>query len=168
MAAATLTYLSLMVLLIRPILRRVVARWQTEPLPRSAIAFVFVALLLSAFVTEYIGIHALFGAFLLGAIIPHDSAVARTFTRQLESVVTVLLLPAFFAFTGMRTRIDLVSGLEQWLLCGLIILVATAGQIWRDSQCCSLRGSGLAPRGSSRYPHEHARAHGVNRSQYRA
>jgi Kef-type K+ transport system membrane component KefB len=127
-AAATLTYFSLMVLLIRPILRRVVARWQTEPLPRSAMAFVFVALLLSAFVTEYIGIHALFGAFLLGAIIPHDSAVARTFTRHLESVVTVLLLPAFFAFTGMRTRIDLVSGLDQWLLCGLIILVATAGK----------------------------------------
>jgi Kef-type K+ transport system membrane component KefB len=61
-------------------------------------------------------------------IIPHDSAVAGTFTRQLESVVTVLLLPAFFAFTGMRTRIDLVSGLDQWLLCGLIIVVATGGK----------------------------------------
>ena len=61
---------------------------------------------------EYIGIHAIFGAFLFGVIIPHDSAVARTFTRQLESVVTVLLLPAFLAFTGMRTRIDLVSGLD--------------------------------------------------------
>ena len=68
------------------------------------------ALLLSALATEAIGIHAIFGAFLLGAMIPHDSAVARAFTRQLEHVVTVLLLPAFFAFTGMRTRIDLVSG----------------------------------------------------------
>jgi Kef-type K+ transport system membrane component KefB len=127
-AAATLAYLSLMVLLVRPILRRVVARWQTEPLPRSAIAFVFVSLLLSAFATESIGIHAIFGAFLLGAIIPHDSTVARTFTRHLESVVTVLLLPAFFAFTGMRTRFDLVSSSDQWLICGLIILVATAGK----------------------------------------
>ena len=70
-------------------------------------------------------------------IIPHDSAVARTFTRQLESVVTVLLLPAFFAFTGMRTRIDLVSGLDQWLLCGLIVVVATVGKFgapsWRPA-----------------------------------
>ena len=65
----------------------------------------------------YIGLHAIFGAFLLGAVIPHDSAVAGTFTRQVESVVTVLLPPAFFAFTGLRTRIDLVSGLDQWLSC---------------------------------------------------
>ena len=127
-AAGTLAYITLMFLLVRPLLRRVVARWDTEPLPRSAVAGVFVALLLSGLATEYIGIHAIFGAFLLGAIIPHDSAVARTFTRHLDSVVTVLLLPAFFAFTGMRTRIDLVSGMDQWLLCGLIVLVATGGK----------------------------------------
>ena len=127
-AAGTLAYITLMFLLVRPLLRRVVVRWDTEPLPRSAVAGVFVALLLSGLATEYIGIHAIFGAFLLGAIIPHDSAVARTFTRHLDSVVTVLLLPAFFAFTGMRTRIDLVSGMDQWLLCGLIVLVATGGK----------------------------------------
>jgi Kef-type K+ transport system membrane component KefB len=127
-AAGTLAYITLMFVLVRPLLRRVVARWDTEPLPRSAVAFVFVALLLSALATEYIGIHAIFGAFLLGAIIPHDSLVARTFTRHLEAVVTVLFLPAFFAFTGMRTRIDLVSGMDQWLLCGLIVVVATGGK----------------------------------------
>ena len=127
-ATGTLAYITLMFLLVRPLLRHVVARWETEPLPRSATACIFVALLLSGLATEYIGIHAIFGAFLLGVIIPHDSAVARTFTRHLASVVTVLLLPAFFAFTGMRTRIDLVSGLDQWLLCGLIVVVATGGK----------------------------------------
>jgi Kef-type K+ transport system membrane component KefB len=85
-------------------------------------------LLVSTLITEAIGIHAIFGAFLLGAVIPHDSPVARVFTRQLEYVVTVLLLPAFFAFTGMRARLDLVSGLEQWVICALIILVATVGK----------------------------------------
>src|SRR5262249_10627660 len=78
--------------------------------------------------TEAIGIHAIFGAFLLGAIIPHTSAVARAFTSQLENLVTVLLLPAFFALTGMRTRIDLVSSVDQWLICGLITLVASLGK----------------------------------------
>ena len=63
-------------------------------------ALVFVALLLSALATERIGIHALFGAFLLGAMIPHDSRLARELTRKLEDIVVVLLLPAFFAFTG--------------------------------------------------------------------
>jgi Kef-type K+ transport system membrane component KefB len=127
-AVGTLAYLALMVLLARPLLRRIVARWETERLPRGAVAFVFVALLLSALTTEYIGIHAIFGAFLLGVVIPHDSAVARAFPHQLEAVVTVLLLPAFFAYTGMRTRIDLVASLDQWVSCGLIILVATLGK----------------------------------------
>jgi Kef-type K+ transport system membrane component KefB len=127
-AASTLAYIAFMFLLIRPLLRRLVRRWETQYLSRSAAGFVFVALLLSALATESIGIHAIFGAFLLGAVIPSDSLVARTFTRELESVVTILLLPAFFAFTGMRTRIDLLSGLDQWVICGVIILVATMGK----------------------------------------
>jgi Kef-type K+ transport system membrane component KefB len=92
------------------------------------VTLIFVALLLSTLTAEAIGIHAIFGAFLLGAMIPHDSVVAQTLTRQLESIVTILLLPAFFAFTGMRTRIDLVAGAEQWLICGFIILTATLGK----------------------------------------
>lgn len=127
-AGATLAYIGAMLFLIRPLLRSISARWESEHLPRSAVAFVFIALLLSALATEAIGIHAIFGAFFLGAVIPADSGVARILSRQLESVVTVLLLPAFFAFTGMRTRIDLLSDLDQWLVCGLIILVATAGK----------------------------------------
>ena len=75
-------------------------------------------------------------------MIPHDSAVARAFTQQLESVVTVLLLPAFFAFTGMRTRIDLVSGLDQWVSCGLIILVATLGKFGGTFVAARLTGLG--------------------------
>lgn len=141
-AAGALAYIVLMILLVRPILRRVVSRWNTGPLPRGAVGFIFVALLLSALATAYIGIHAIFGAFLLGALIPHDSVVARTFTRQLKSVVTILLLPAFFAFTGMRTRIDLVSGLDQWLICGLIILVATVGKFGGTLVAARLTGLG--------------------------
>ena len=99
-------------------------------------------MLLSALTTEWIGIHAIFGAFLLGAIIPHDSAVARAFTEKLEDLVTVLLLPAFFAFTGMRTQIGLVSGLEHWLICGLIIVVATAGKFGGTLLAARLTGLG--------------------------
>src|SRR5262249_49759161 len=95
---------------------------------RGVVAGVLVAALASALVTELIGIHAIFGAFLLGAVIPHDSALARALTRKLEDVVTVLLLPAFFALTGMRTRIDLIAGWEAWLVCGLIVVVATLGK----------------------------------------
>ncbi len=99
-------------------------------------------MLLSALATETIGIHAIFGAFLLGAVIPHDSVVARVLTRQLEQVVTVLLLPAFFAFTGMRTRIDLVSAPDQVLICGLIIVVATPGKFGGTLVAARLTGLG--------------------------
>jgi len=89
---------------------------------------VLVALLLSAAATEAIGLHAIFGAFLLGAIVPRDSDVARALGRQMRDLVTILMLPAFFAFTGMRTRIDLLSSGSDWMLCALITAVATVGK----------------------------------------
>jgi Kef-type K+ transport system membrane component KefB len=101
-----------------------------------------VALLLSALTAEVIGLHAVFGAFLLGAMIPHEGVVARTLTRQLDHLVTVLLLPAFFAFTGMRTQMNLVSGLDQWVLCGLIILTATLGKFGGTLVAARLTGLG--------------------------
>jgi Kef-type K+ transport system membrane component KefB len=88
-----------------------------------------VGLLICAIVTEVIGIHALFGAFAFGAIIPHDSELARDVEARLTDVVVVLLLPVFFAFTGMRMQIGLVQGVGSWLLCALIIVVATAGKV---------------------------------------
>jgi Kef-type K+ transport system membrane component KefB len=141
-AAGTLAYITFMFLAVRPVLRRVTSRMKSEVLEQGTIAMFLVSLLLSALVAEFIGIHAAFGAFLLGAVIPHNSAVARSFTRQLQAVVTVLFLPAFFALTGMRTRIDLVSGLAQWSICGLIILVATAGKFGGSLVAARLTGLG--------------------------
>lgn len=128
LAGLTALYVTGMVLLVRPCARWLAERFDREPLPRDVVAVVFAALLLSAVATEAIGIHALFGAFLLGAVIPHESVMARTFTRTLEVPVTILLLPAFFAVTGLRTQIGLVASAEDWLLCGLITVVATAGK----------------------------------------
>lgn len=111
-----------------------------------SLAVILVALLLSALATEFIGIHAIFGAFLLGAVIPPDSRVAHQVTERFEDLVRVMFLPAFFAFTGMRTEIGLLQTANDWLVCGFIILVATAGKFggtvlasrvvgldWRDS-----------------------------------
>jgi hypothetical protein len=129
------------------------------------VAGVFVALLLSALTAEVIGIHAVFGAFLLGAVIPQKSVVARTLTCQLDHLVTVLLLPAFFAFTGMRTRIDLVSGLDQWVICALIILAATLGKFGGHARGRPPDRPGLARRRGSGDANEHARADGIDRPQ---
>ena len=127
-AAGALAYITFMFLVARPALRRLMQRRKEEQLSRATVALVLFALFLSALATEAIGIHAIFGAFLFGAIIPRDSAVVRFFPHHLEHLVAAVLLPAFFAFTGMRTRIDLVSGWDQWLMCGVIILLATLGK----------------------------------------
>ena len=91
-------------------------------------AVVCAALLLSALVTERIGVHALFGAFLLGTVIPHNSVLARDIRARCEDLVVVLLLPVFFAFTGMRTQIGLVHETRDWMACILIIGVASLGK----------------------------------------
>ena len=109
-------------------------------LTQGALAIVCVGLLLSALTTELIGIHALFGAFLLGAVVPHDSALARDLINKLEDVVVVLFLPAFFAFTGMRTQIGLVSSFGDWLVCGVIICAASLGKFGGSAIAARLTG----------------------------
>ncbi len=118
-----------MFLFVRPLL----AKWLKTDVPTApspaAVAMVLLGVLVASLTTDTIGIHAIFGAFLLGAIIPHDSGIAEALQGKLEDVVRVLLLPAFFALTGMRTKIGLLDGTDQWLLCGAIVLVATVGKL---------------------------------------
>jgi Kef-type K+ transport system membrane component KefB len=137
-------YLAVMFAAVRPLVVRFAAREdaRTGPLSQSALAAVFFALLLSACATETIGIHALFGAFLLGAFLPSEGRLAGELRVRLEDTVVVLLLPAFFAFTGMRTQIGLVSGAADWLVCGLVILVATLGKFGGSFVAARLTGLG--------------------------
>jgi len=129
-ALLTLLYVGAMFGLARPIALRA-ARWYERETPpaQAMMAVAFAALLLSSLATEYIGIHTLFGAFLLGAVIPHDSRVARDLIERLEDFVVVLLLPAFFAFTGLRTQIGLISAPGLWLICLLVLAVACLGKL---------------------------------------
>ena len=143
----TAVYIALMLTVGRRAMTAMVGRFDTSPqIGERSLALVLVAVLLSAVATEFIGIHAIFGAFLFGAIIPHESVIARHVTDRLEDIVRVMFLPAFFAFTGLRTEIGLVNTLEDWVLCAAIIAVATAGKFggtvlasrlvgldWRDS-----------------------------------
>ncbi|MDP1930753.1 MAG: cation:proton antiporter [Gammaproteobacteria bacterium] len=114
----------------RPLLRRLAEREEknTQPLSQSVLGIVFVALLLAGAATEFIGIHALFGAFLLGAVMQHDSRLAEQIRARMQDIVMVLLLPSFFAYTGMRTEVGLLQGASDWLMCLAIIVVATIGK----------------------------------------
>ena len=133
-------FVAVMLLVVRPFIRSITRDRGTAEPSRSLVAVMFLALLLSAIATEAIGIHAIFGAFLLGALVPPETRVARALVAQLRDPVTILLLPAFFAFTGMRTRIDLVSGVDAWLICGAIVIVATVGKFGGTFAAARLAG----------------------------
>ena len=127
-AVATIAFIAMMFLVVRPMMLRWIAWAELRGLDQRITPLLLIALLCASLATEAIGIHAVFGAFLLGAMIPHDSRVGKELSRKLHDVVTIMLLPAFFAVTGMNTRIGLINGLDSWLICVAIILVATIGK----------------------------------------
>lgn len=127
----TVAYILFMLFVAKPFLGRRIGHIERLEigLPAYAIVGVYVMILGAAAVTEWIGIHAIFGAFLLGVVIPSDSDLAKNFQLKLKEPVTILLLPAFFAYTGMRAEIGLLNDWSQRFVCFFIILVASFGKI---------------------------------------
>jgi Kef-type K+ transport system membrane component KefB len=141
------TYVFVMLTMVRPFLRRVGdLHTSRENMSRPIVAIFFIMLIISAYVAEVIGIHALFGAFMAGAIMPENVKFRNIFIDKVEDVALVLLLPLFFVFTGLRTQIGLLNDASLWALTGVIILLGVAGkflgsaiaakfvgQTWKDS-----------------------------------
>lgn len=120
-------YLALM-LAMRPIWARLVrSKAETSPgTPKLVPILLF--LLLSSSLTEWMGIHALFGAFFAGVVMPKDRRFIDTVGRIIEPLTATLILPLFFALTGLRTRIGTVFNGKYLYYTLLIILVAVAGK----------------------------------------
>ena len=121
-AAATiglvLAFVLLMLFVVKPLARRV-----------TGLATALVFLFASALITELLGIHALFGAFLAGVVLSANETLRGVLKERLESFSAIFLLPLFFAFTGLRTQIGLLSGWRDWALCAGIVAVAVAGKL---------------------------------------
>ncbi|MES2680948.1 MAG: cation:proton antiporter [Bacteroidota bacterium] len=142
-----IAYVFLMLKVLRPFLKRIGDIYSHEDtLSKPVVAIFFVTLLVSAYITESIGIHALFGAFMAGVIMPQNLHFRNIFIEKVEDVALVLLLPLFFVFTGLRTQIGLLNDLYLWQTCALVIFLAVVGkfigsalaarfvgQSWKDS-----------------------------------
>jgi len=140
-------YVLVMLKMIRPALNRLEHVYHNKETKRTAvIAFLFVMLIVSSYITSIIGIHSLFGAFMAGVIMPPSFSFRKTVTDKIEDISIVLLLPLFFVITGLRTQIGLLNESHLWISFGWILLVAVAGkfggsalaakivgQSWRDS-----------------------------------
>jgi Kef-type K+ transport system membrane component KefB len=122
-------FVLVLLFVVRPLFLRIEAAYgRDRRFTRGMLAVVLLLVFASAWTTEWLGVHAVFGAFALGAIVPRDAGIAREITRRIEDVTVVLLLPLFFAVTGLRTNIGLVSGVESWVFAGLILLIAVVGK----------------------------------------
>jgi Kef-type K+ transport system membrane component KefB len=114
---------------------------------QSGLAAVIIVVLTSAGITELLGVHALFGAFMAGVVMPKDERFIRALAMRFEDLMLALLLPLFFAFTGLRTQLGWIGGhAEEWLALGLVVAVAVVGKF--GGCALAARASGLSWRQS--------------------
>src|SRR5271156_5921336 len=139
-------YLLVMLGIIRPLAGRLVRRRHNPELSLELLGLIVAGVLVSAAATDKIGIHPLFGAFLAGVCFPRIEHWQISIRERLDMLVSVLLLPLFFALTGMRTRLDLLNGSAMWIWAGIVLAAAIfgkmggaviaarwTGQSWRDA-----------------------------------
>ncbi len=138
-----LAYVAAMLVLVRPLLRRLSAMVdRSGRLSQNMVAIVFLLVLASAFATDTIGIHAIFGGFMMGAILPKDALFTRELVDKVEDFAVVFLLPIYFAYTGLRTQIGLLDTPTLWLQCALVIGVATLGKFGGSALAARITGLG--------------------------
>jgi Kef-type K+ transport system membrane component KefB len=142
-----MAYVLTMLFVVKPFLKKIGELYATKDnLNKPVVAIFFLTLIISSYTTEIIGIHALFGAFMTGVIMPDITKFRNLFIEKVEDVSVILLLPLFFVYTGLRTEIGLINDPFLWRVTGFIILVAVVGkffgsalaakfvgQNWRDS-----------------------------------
>jgi Kef-type K+ transport system membrane component KefB len=139
-------YVLFMLKVVKPLLKVSDKRMKGTHIPVSVLATYLIVLIGSAYLTDAIGIHALFGAFMAGIVMPADMRFRNFFIEKIESVALFILLPLFFVSTGLRTQINLLNTGEMWWLCLLVIVIAVVakfgvsslaarytGQSWKES-----------------------------------
>ena len=127
------------------LVRTQVNRWMAKYLApyrdsRIIVSGVFLVLLISAYLAEVIGIHALFGAFTAGVVMSEQTELKEALREKLEDISLLVLLPVFFAYTGLRTQIGLLNDAAMWGLCGVVILLAMLGKFGGSSMITKLTG----------------------------
>ena len=134
-------FLAIMIFAVRPALRLLDAAFiRRGRVTQDIIAVIAFALLLSAWTTEWLGIHALFGAFALGAVMPKNPEFVDAIRDRLEDVTVVVFLPLFFAFTGLRTQMGLLHGAAAWTAFGWILAAAVGGKLGASAVASRLTG----------------------------
>ncbi len=144
----SLLYITFMVTVGRWFLKRLATYYERKGrLSQIILAWIYMGVVASALITELIGIHLIFGAFLLGAVMPKNEGLVREVAQKTEDFVLIFLLPVFFAYSGLRTQIGLLNSLNLWLLCAAVVGVAIIGKYF--GTYIAARVSGIEDREAS-------------------
>jgi Kef-type K+ transport system membrane component KefB len=128
--ALAVAFCLLMGFAVRPLLARVSTAFdEAGRVPGGWVVAIFAGVLLSALVTETIGIAVIFGAFVMGMIMPRHAGLTEDVTRRMEDVTVILLLPLFFAYTGLKTNVGLLDRSELWAMTLVLIGIAIFGKL---------------------------------------
>jgi Kef-type K+ transport system membrane component KefB len=141
MLAGLGVFVLLMLVVVRRALQRLVAIYERQKsLTHDILALILLMVMASGWMTEFLGVHALFGAFLAGAIMPRHHELSQELWRRCEGVIVTLLLPLFFAFTGLRSSFFFISGGRMWLYCAVIIALAIIGKLFGSMVAARING----------------------------
>ncbi len=127
--AFTLLYILFMFLVVRPFFNKIGKVYaNSETVNKNFVSFIFLTLIMSATFTEFLGIHALFGAFIAGVVMPSNLKFRHTMINKIEDVTLAFFLPLFFAYTGLNTNVLLINNASMWITCGVLIFIAITGK----------------------------------------
>jgi len=137
-----LLFIGIMLFGVRHLARRFEISYRKRgKITQDTLAFIFLLIMVPAWITELLGLHALIGAFLAGVVMPKAEDFVGALLGKLEYICVVLFLPLFFAFTGLRTSVGLVQGGEMWFYCALIFAVAILGKFGGATLAARANGS---------------------------
>jgi len=138
----SLGYIAIMILGVRRLLRKFELLYRKRgAITQDMLAVMLLLVLASGWTTEWLGIHALFGAFIVGAIMPKESDFVHALLEKLNDFAVVLLLPLFFAFTGLRASVGLLNGGEMWFYFALILIAAIVGKFGGSTIAARITGT---------------------------
>lgn len=113
---------------IRPLLKRMQPLLvKNSTLSEAGLVLGIALMALGAWFTDLIGLHAVFGAFVMGAAMPRG-AVTRDLIGRVQQLTVALLLPLFFTYSGLNTKIALLNTGFLWLMCGAVLVAAVLGK----------------------------------------
>lgn len=138
----SVVFILILLFVLRPLLRKLGVRYRRQGrITQNMLVLIFLFALVAAWITEQLGLHAFIGAFLAGVVMPKSQDFVNALLEKLEHVCVALLLPLFFAYTGLRTSIGLVYGGEMWFYFGLICTVAIVGKFGGATLAARMSGA---------------------------